>query len=492
MDISRRGLLTAAGAVGVAHLTGPGSAQAARRGSAQAAGPGPARVAGPDWGALDASLDGTVERPGTSGYDPARKLHDPRFDGIRPPAVARCAHAGDVAEAIRFARRSGVTVVTRGGGHSYVGASTSPSALVLDVRRLAAVSYDAASRTATIGGGARLIDVYDRLAARGVSIPSGSCGSVGVSGITSGGGIGMASAAYGLTCDVVTEARVVLPDGRERVVDARRQPELFWALRGGGGGQFGVVTRWRMRTFPAAATGQFTMDFRWEHASAVAAGWQAFLTGRRSSWSSCQFVAGADGRLGVRVNGFVIGAAPDAEAAALHRAVRREPLAAKLTRRPYLDVVHERSGSGDGRTEIVGSDVFAGPLPERAIAAILATVRARAATGRSGTAKLKQLTGAPAAVPADATAFPWRGAHTLMQWLVMPPSADAATARDAYTWIGRGHRAVAAWSAGRYVNYLEPDPALMTRSYGPHLARLRRVRASADPARLFRSPYTLR
>ncbi|MFG1606081.1 FAD-dependent oxidoreductase [Actinoplanes sp. NPDC049265] len=447
--------------------------------------------AGPDWGALDASLDGPVERPGTTGYDAARRLYDPRFDGVRPPAVARCAHAGDVAEAIRFAGREGVTIVTRGGGHSYVGASTSTSALVLDVRRLAAVSWDAATRTATIGGGARLIDVYDRLAARGVSIPSGSCGTVGVSGITSGGGIGMASAAYGLTCDAVTAARLVGADGRERTVDAAREPDLFWALRGGGGGQFGVVTQWRMRTFAAAATGQFTLSYRWADAAAVAAGWQAAITRAGGAWSTCQFVAEADRSLGVRVNGFVIGDTATAAAEAIERAVGREPLSVKLSRRSYLDVIHDRAGAGDHRTELVGSDVFARPLPATAVEAMLAVVEERARAGRPGVAKLKQLTGAPARIRPDATAFPWRGAHTMMQWLVMPAAGDAATVRDAYAWIDRGHRALSAWSSGRYVNYLEPDPAQLTRGHGANLARLRRVRAAADPRRLFRGPYTL-
>ena len=480
---SRRVLLTAAGATGVARLIGPATGPAT--GSARP------RSAAPDWAALDASLDGSVEHSGTAGYYAARRLQDPRFDGVRPPAVARCAHSGDVAEAIRFARRSGVPVVPRGGGHSYVGASTSTSALVLDVRRLSGIGYDAATRTATIGGGARLLDAYDRLGARGVSIASGSCGTVGISGITSGGGIGMASAAYGLTCDAVTAARMVTADGRERTVDAGRELDLFWALRGGGGGQFGVVTQWRMRTFPAAATGQFTLTYRWADAAAVAAGWQTAIAGAGGAWSTCQFTAGADGDLGVRINGFVIGSAPDAAAQAVERAIRREPLTAKLTRRSYLDVVHDRAGDGDGRTEIVGSDVFTRPLPDRAVAAMLAVVRERARIRRPGVAKLKQLTGAPARVRPEATAFPWRGAHTMMQWLVMPAANDAATVRDAYAWIDRGHRQLAGWSAGRYVNYPEPDPALLARYHGPHLARLRRVRAAADPQRLFRSPYAL-
>jgi FAD/FMN-containing dehydrogenase len=106
-------------------------------------------------------------------------------------------------------------------------------------------------------------------------------------------------------------------------------------------------------------------------------------------------------------------------------------------------------------------------------------------------AKFKRMTGAQARVAPGATAFPWRGAHTMLQWLVQPVTGDAATARDAYAWIDGGHRAVARWSAGRYVNYLEPDPATLPLYYGPNLARLRRVRAAADPDRLFRSAYAV-
>jgi FAD/FMN-containing dehydrogenase len=299
--------------------------------------------------------------------------------------------------------------VARGGGHSYVGASTSTSALVLDLRRLDEVGYDAAGRTATIGGGARLGDVYDRLGAQGVSLPSGSCGTVGVSGITSGGGIGMGSAAYGLTCDAVTAARLVTADGRHRIVDAKREPDLFWALRGGGGGQFGVVTQWRMRTFPAADTGQFTLNYRWADGIAAAAGWQAATTNPGGAWSSLQFTAEADGSLGVRINGFVIGAAPDLAAGAIVRAIGRDPVSVKLDQRPYLEVAHDRTNDATRRTEIVGSDIV-GRLPERAVTAIMGVVRARAEAAKPCVAKLKLLTGAPARVRPEATAWPRRGA----------------------------------------------------------------------------------
>ena len=489
MSMNRRTVLRAAGLAAVA-VPATGVRAVPR---VPAGGP----TAG-DYKALAARIEGAVERPGAAGFDEARRLVDPRFDSIRPPAVVRCAGHADVTEVIRFARRFGVPVVPRGGGHSYVGASTSRTGLVLDLRGLRAIRYDAGSRTATIGGGARLIDVYDGLDAHGVSIPSGSCGSVGIGGITLGGGVGMAASAYGMTCDAVTAADLVTADGRHRTVHAGREPDLFWALRGGGGGQVGIVTAWRMRTYPATPVGTFVLHYPWSAAARVAAGWQARLAGAPDeTWSACQFASDATGRRTVRVAGVLLGGAADAEVAAIVRAIGRDPDRVRLDRLPHRTVVRDRDGCDDAgdcgprSTELVGSDVFPRILPAEAIAALLATVERRSRARQVGVAKLKRMTGALARVAPGATAFPWRGAHTMLQWLVQPATGDPATVRSAYAWIDDGHRAMARWSAGRYVNYLEPDPAGVPRYYGANLARLRRIRAAADPDRLFRSPYAV-
>jgi FAD/FMN-containing dehydrogenase len=475
MSLSRRAVLGA----GAAALTGAAIKPSARR---------PA----PDWNALAASLDGTVELPGADGYDGARQLQDPRFDPVRPPAVACCAGPDDVAEVVRFARRSRIPVITRGGGHSYVGASTGDRGIVLDLRRLNAIGYDWGSRTASIGGGARLLDVYGRLGAAGRAIPSGSCGSVGISGITLGGGIGMAASAYGLTCDAVVEAEVVTADGARRTVDAERERDLFWALRGGGGGQFGVVTRWRMNTHRASSVGTFVLTYPWTDAARVAAGWQARIgVAPDETWSACQFGSDRAGRLSVRISGVVLEGDPDAEAAEITRAIGREPAGATLARRPHLDVVRDRAGTDQRSTELAGSEIFRYALPEPAVAALLETVEQRAREGRPAVAKFKRLTGFAGRVDPLSTAFPWRGAHTMLQWLVLPETADPVAVRDGYAWIESGHRAMSRWSAGRYVNYLEPSPAVLHRYHGLNFPRLRWIRATVDPQALFRSPYAL-
>ncbi|MEU4160108.1 FAD-binding oxidoreductase [Actinoplanes sp. NPDC026670] len=453
--------------------------------------PGPEPTAA-DWQALADGLEGSLELPGGAGYDEARRLFSPRFDTVLPPAVLRCAGPADVVAGVGFAVRMGLPIVPRGGGHSYVGASTTAAGMVLDTRAMKGVEYDAATGTATIGGGAPLIDVYTGLGVHGVSVPAGTCGSVGISGLTCGGGIGAAASAYGLTCDNVVAADVVTADGNSRTVDAEREPELFWALCGGGGGRFGVVTSWRMRTHPAGTTGTYLLTFAWADAAAVAAGWQARNAAAPDNcWSACQFVSDATGTLSVRIGGYVLDGDAPAEAAELVRAIGREPATTAFESKPHVRLLQDRAAGAARGTHVIGSEIFTGTVPPAGVDALIAVVQARAASRRPGLAKLKRMTGAPARVAADANAFPWHGASCMLQWLVDLPAASPASVADGYTWIDSGHRAVASWSSGRYVNYLEPGPADPARYHGPHVERLRRLQAVVDPNGLFRTPYTL-
>ncbi|WP_433795762.1 FAD-binding oxidoreductase [Actinoplanes sp. CA-252034] len=487
MPLSRRALFGA----GLAGMIG--SRPAGRNGIT----PSPVRTPPPgptaaDWQALAAGLEGGLEQPGSTSYDQARQLFSPRFDSIRPTAVVRCAGPADVVEAVRFAVRTGLPVVPRGGGHSYVGASTTATGIVLDVRPMRTVAYDAATGTATIGGGTSLLDVYTGLGAHAVSVPAGTCGSVGISGLTCGGGIGSAASAYGLTCDNVVAADVVTADGSHRTVDEEREPELFWGLRGGGGGRFGVVTSWRMRTHPAGTTGAYQLTYPWADAAAVAAGWQArIMTAPDDSWSACQFVSDAAGTLSVRIGGYVLGGDAPAEVAALTRAIGREPATTSFESKPHVQLLRERAAGAARGTHVIGSEILPATVPPAGVDALLAVVRARAASRRPGLAKLKRMTGAPARVAADATAFPWHGASSMLQWLVDLREAEPAAVADGYGWIESGHRAMAPWSSGRYVNYLEPGPTDPLRYHGPHLERLRRLQAATDPSGLFRVPYAL-
>jgi FAD/FMN-containing dehydrogenase len=200
-----------------------------------------------------------------------------RFDSVLPSAVARPVDAIDVRDAIRFTVSRNVAVRARSGGHSYAGYSTVSDGVVLDLRRLNSISVDQEAGMATVGAGAQLIDVYAALANSGATIPAGSCPSVGVSGVTLGGGFGLAARQFGLTVDSLMAADIVTADGRLRTVNAQTDADLLWALKGGGGGNFGVVTQFTFSVHPLPNnTAYFNVRWPWSSAGEAIAAWQAW------------------------------------------------------------------------------------------------------------------------------------------------------------------------------------------------------------------------
>lgn len=167
-------------------------------------------------------------------------------------------------------------MAARGGGHSYAGYSTPSNGLVIDLSRLAAIRANA-DGSVRIGAGARLAEVYAALGRIGRCLPGGSCPTVGISGLALGGGVGFLTRAHGLTCDRLVAADVVTPDGVLRHVSATDEPELFWAMRGGGGGNFGVVTAFTFRTAPAPAAVSFFVQFEFSAAVDVVGAWQRWI-----------------------------------------------------------------------------------------------------------------------------------------------------------------------------------------------------------------------
>src|SRR5262249_2292022 len=191
------------------------------------------------WSALQAVIAGEVILPGARDYNQERKPAIARFHDVYPAAIVRCNTPGDVAEAIAFARLTGAPTAPRRGGHCFAGRSSSEG-IVIDVTPMKAVSVS--DGIATIGAGARLGEVYESLNAYDLTIAAGSCPSVAIAGLTLGGGLGILGRKYGLTSDQLLGAQVVLADGRIVDCDDDHDRDLFWALRGAGSGNFGVVT----------------------------------------------------------------------------------------------------------------------------------------------------------------------------------------------------------------------------------------------------------
>ena len=258
---------------------------------------------------LQQAMRGHVFERGSPGFSAVSKVYNQRFDGVVPQAVARPLSAADVQGAVRWCVAKGVPLRARSGGHSYAGYSTLSNGVVLDLSNMRSISVNRRARTATIGAGAQLIDVYAGLAAQGATLPGGSCPSVGISGVTLGGGMGLAGRAFGLTVDNVVGLQVVTADGRIRTVNRNSNPDLFWALRGGGGGNFGVVTQFTFSVHPLpSSAAYFNVTWPWSSASDAIEAWQAWAPHTTGKITSI-FHINAGGGNSVTANGQYLGPA---------------------------------------------------------------------------------------------------------------------------------------------------------------------------------------
>jgi hypothetical protein len=246
--LARRRFLVA-GAVGAAALSVAPSAVLAK----------PALKLGPHGlRALARDFDGRLILPGEEGYALAAWPNNARWAGVHPLAVAMCANEADVQRCVRWAGDTGLPFAIRSGGHNYAGFSTSPG-LLIDVKQINGVTVDLDKQTATVQGGANNNDVAAVLRAYPYAIPSGRCPTVGTSGLVLGGGWGFAATHDGLTCDSLLATRVVTAGAAARSIDAHSGGDLFWAVRGGGGGNFGVHTEFTFQLHPVDQVTTFNL-----------------------------------------------------------------------------------------------------------------------------------------------------------------------------------------------------------------------------------------
>ncbi|WP_040494070.1 FAD-binding oxidoreductase [Ilumatobacter nonamiensis] len=218
---------------------------------------------------LAKQISGGVLRPGDAGYGPTSLPANGRFRSIRPAAIARCNNAADVAAAVTWSADNGLAPTVRGGGHSYSGFSTSPD-LILDVSSMNSVTVDMAAGTITTGGSALNGDILDFTTGGPVFLPGGTCRGVGVGGLALGGGIGYNAHWAGLTSDLMVASTIVTADGEVRTLSASEHDDLFWACRGGAGGNFGVNTQFTFALTDAPRDDISFYRFEWTGAERAA------------------------------------------------------------------------------------------------------------------------------------------------------------------------------------------------------------------------------
>jgi FAD/FMN-containing dehydrogenase len=469
----------------------------------------------PDWNALQGAISGEVILPCSPDYDSARKPAITRFHNVRPRAVVFCKTPADVSEAISFAVHAGLRTAARSGRHCFAGRS-STEGIVIDVSPMRFVSVSGS--VATIGAGARLDEVYDALAEYGLTIPAGCGPSVGISGLTLGGGLGVLGRKHGLTSDHLLGAQIVLADGRLIGCDDHHDGDLFWALRGSGGGNFGVVTSLIFKTLPAPAATSFHLVWPYQHAAAVIEAWQTWApTAPDELAASLLITAPADAEKPPVVNlfGAMLGAESDtdwlldemvARAGADPTSAFRKQASYRETKRYLAELGDAMAGDDDrlgeasqGEPSAQGhpfskSEFFRRPLPTEAIAALVENFQKERVAGQSRELDFTPWGGAYNRVPAEATAFIHRDELFLLQHaVILDPDASANEREAARQWLGRSWGMVQPWGSGRvYPNWPDPDLTDWAHAYyGTNYERLVRVKGKYDPGNLFRFHQSL-
>jgi FAD/FMN-containing dehydrogenase len=447
----------------------------------------------------------------------SKRLFDPRFDSLHPAGIAYCGNPHDVATCLAFVRKFGVPVAARCGGHSYAGWS-STSGLIIDVTRMSGVNVSGS--TATVGAGTRLIDFYNGLAAHGRGVPGGSCPTVGIAGVTLGGGVGVVSRAYGLTSDNVKSLQIVTTDGQVRTCSSSQNSDLFWACRGGGGGNFGVVTSFTFGTHPVGQIVLFFLSWPWSQAARVISAWQSWAPHAPDAlWSNLHLSAAPGGSVpSIQVGGTYLGSLSDAAAQLdkLYAAAGSHPSSPFIETTSWLhamlveagcasltvDECHLPTQNPAGKlaraSEYAKSDFFTKPLSSQGVSTLLAGVerfqRAGGAPGAAGGIAFDALGGAVNRVAPGATAFVHRNALFQAQYTTTWPtgSAAAAVARQ-HAWQQSFWQSMRPYASGQaYQNYI--DPALTNwrqAYYGANYTQLTKVKATYDPDRVFSFPQAI-
>jgi FAD/FMN-containing dehydrogenase len=439
--------------------------------------------------ALRDRLDGRVMAPGDAGYDQARKVFYGKWDR-RPAAIVRPADAAGVASVVTLAADSGLELAVRGGGHSLAGHSTSEGGIVLDLGAMTGLELDLEGRTAWAQTGLTAGAYTAAVGAHGLATGFGDTGSVGIGGLTLGGGVGFLVRKHGLTIDSLLAAEVVTADGRVLHTDAQEHPGLFWAIRGGGG-NFGVATRLRFRLheLDGIVGGMLLLPASAELieglvAAAEAAPEELSMIANIMVAPPMPFLPpSAHGRLVVMALLAHAGGGEAGERAVAPFRALADPIADMVQPMPYaglfepaeeIEVVEESARS-----------TFLDAVDHAAAETVVEHLQA--STAPMAVAQLRVLGGAMARVPADATAFAHRDRRIMAALGCV--YEDAADRPTHHAWadgfaaaLRRGGR------PGVYVNFLSDEgPDRVREAYpGPTWDRLVEVKRRYDPGNLFR------
>jgi FAD/FMN-containing dehydrogenase len=449
------------------------------------------RIAGDSFERLRKQLAGDMLCPGATGYEAARRLWNGMIDR-RPAAITRCASAEDVRVAVRFAAETGIPLAVRGGGHSISGASSCDAGLVIDLTAMTRVDVDPEARIARADPGVLLGGFDMATQAHGLATTMGVNSDTGIAGLTLGGGLGRLGRSVGLACDNLLAAEVVLADGRIVRASEGDHPDLFWALRGGGG-NFGVVTSFVYRLHPLGPVvlgGMLLWEF--DRARDAMRQYAEFCETAPDDVDALGvLLTGPDGQKLFAVSCFCAGTVARGEAALLPlREGAARPAQDQVAPVAYTALQGSADGLFPRSRRFYWKSHFLPGLTDTAIGTLLD--RFTQVPSPMSVVGLQQAGGAIARVPGDATAYANRDAAfdciPIAIW--EDPAQDAAN----IAWSRSVWEAMRPFSTGGvYVNNLGDEGEERVRAaYGRNWKRLATVKATYDPGNLFRLNQNIR
>jgi FAD/FMN-containing dehydrogenase len=438
---------------------------------------------------LRATFDGRVIAPDDASYDQARSVFYRSFDR-HPTVIIRPADAGEVAQVIDLARERGLELAVRSGGHSLAGHGVAEGGIVLDLSELRDLDVDPDGRTAWAQTGLTAGQYTAAVGAYGMATGFGDTGSVGIGGITLGGGVGYLVRKHGLTIDNLLAAELVTADGQLLRVDDQSHPDLFWTIRGGGG-NFGVATRFKFRLHPldTIVGGMLILPATADTISSFVAAAEA--APEELSTIANIMVAPSEPWLPAEAHGqpiimaLMVHAGPveaGERAVAPFRALAT-PIADMLEPMPYPEI-YQLTENEAGPDHEVARSMFVDTVDRRAAETIVDHLRA--STAPLAVAQLRVLGGAMARVPADATAFAHRQSRIMVAIGAVYERADEKAEHEA--WLAGFTTALRQRDQGVYVNFLGDEGEARTRAAYPGRTwdRLVEIKRRYDPTNLFR------
>ncbi len=430
-----------------------------------------------------ASLNGRLVPPGDSSYDAARRVvfWNATTDK-RPAMIARCAHAEDVVRSVDFARQHDLLVAVRSGGHSTLGWGTCEGGLVIDVSPIKKIKIDPVRRTAQAGPGLMVREVLSAVGQYGLAPVLGACPTVGTSGLALGGGLVDLSGRYGAACDNLLSAELVTADGRTVVASATQNPDLFWAIRGGGG-NFGIATSLEYQLYPVTEVLRGDTKYRFTDARDVLRSFRDFMAGAPDELEADAILTGLSDR-SVIVSVSYSGDLKRGEKLIRPLRTLASPVRDTVQRTPYASMPGD--GERNHKGFIVGKYCYLEKLSDAAIDATLAQfANASQVTGLLGL--YHYMHGEVCSVAGDLTAFELRAPGALhvavaSEWHE-PTQADASIA-----WVNGAWEALKPFSGGRiYANYLSVEGEEAVKgAFGKNYPRLAAIKHKYDPTNFFK------